>query len=438
MMDLSIIIPVGKREDDFKLIKQIKEKFKGCEIILIADKTNEFIKRERMEVDQFSFLNHSSRARALNEGARISTRNYLWFLHLDSNVKNIHSADLMGLGEFELATFLLQFDQANCWWIEAGANFRTKAFGIPFGDQSFLISKKLFNFIGKFNEQLLEGEDHEFIWRMKSLNVKLNIVNKNIITSAKKYLNRRMIQTLRNLVKTIIQAIKFYKKKKSIVVATFLKDPSSNESKSRLRKELNDEFVNILNKKLLNITHQNLKRLNFKNKFHFVKVCKHNDEASLNSLITIHQGTFINQDQALSLIMSEVSELGLKTIGKVAILGSDIPSLNTDDLNKAFSNTLTNRSLFFATEDGGFCFMLTKDKNVVQCLSKIKSSTSLVMQTLMNCLGSIDLFEKIYTDVDVNLDLKKAYEQLKLNEAHLTHTQKDLLNFLRTNEKDFI
>jgi hypothetical protein len=28
MMDLSIIIPVGKREDDFKLIKQIKESLK--------------------------------------------------------------------------------------------------------------------------------------------------------------------------------------------------------------------------------------------------------------------------------------------------------------------------------------------------------------------------------------------------------------------------
>ena len=48
MMDLSIIIPVGKREDDFKLIKQIKEKFKGCEIILVIDKDNQFFKQARM------------------------------------------------------------------------------------------------------------------------------------------------------------------------------------------------------------------------------------------------------------------------------------------------------------------------------------------------------------------------------------------------------
>ena len=321
MMDLSIIIPVGKREDDFKLIKQIKEKFKGCEIILVIDEDNQFFKQAKMEVDQLSFLSHSSRAKALNAGVRLSTRNHLWFLHLDSNIENISSADLTELSEFELATFLLQFDQANCWWIAAGANFRTKAFGIPFGDQSFLMSKKLFNFIGPFNERLLEGEDHEFIWRTKSLNIKLNVINKNIITSAKKYLNQKIVQTLKTLSKTLVQAIKFRKKKKSIVVATFLKDPSSKESKSRLRNELDDEFVNHLNEKFLNITNQNLNQLNLKEDIHFVKVCKQSDQASLNSLSPMHQGTFLNQDQALSLIMSEVSELALKTIGKVALLG---------------------------------------------------------------------------------------------------------------------
>ena len=196
--------------------------------------------------------------------------------------------------------------------------------------------------------------------------------------------------------------------------------------------------VNHLNEKFLNITNQNLNRLNLKKDIHFIKVCKHNDEANLNSLSPIHQGTFLNQDQALSLMMSEVSQLALKTIGKVALLGSDIPTLNADDLNQALSNKLANKSLFFATADGGFCFMLSKDQNVVQCLSKINSSTSSVMQTLKSCLGSVDVVEKIYTDVDVSLDLKKAYEQLQLNETHLTDAQKDLLIFLRANGKSFI
>ena len=52
-MDLSIIIPVARRENDFKLIKQLKEKFKGCEIIVVSDETNEFIKSAKLQVVQF-------------------------------------------------------------------------------------------------------------------------------------------------------------------------------------------------------------------------------------------------------------------------------------------------------------------------------------------------------------------------------------------------
>ena len=239
-MDLSIIIPVARRENDFKLIKQLREKFKGCEIIIVCDETNEVIKSAKLQVDQFHLLKNSSRAKALNKGANLSNRKNLWFLHLDSNIEHIQLSDLTGLDEFTVSTFLLEFDQTNCWWIAAGANFRTKTFGIPFGDQSFLMSKKLFNFAGGFDENLSLGEDHEFIWRIKSLNIKLNIINKKIITSAIKYENKKIYQSLKTLWKTILQAIKFYQEKKTIVLGVFLKDPRSIESKSRLRKILND------------------------------------------------------------------------------------------------------------------------------------------------------------------------------------------------------
>ena len=72
-MDLSIIIPVARREHDFKLIKQLREKFQNCEIIIVCDETNEFIKSAELEVDQLYFLKNSSRAKALNKGASLST-----------------------------------------------------------------------------------------------------------------------------------------------------------------------------------------------------------------------------------------------------------------------------------------------------------------------------------------------------------------------------
>jgi glycosyltransferase A (GT-A) superfamily protein (DUF2064 family) len=436
-MDLSIIIPVAKHEDDFKLIKQLREKFKGCEIIIVCDENNEFIKSAKLEVDQLYLLKNSSRAKALNKGASLSNYKNLWFLHLDSNVEHIQLSDLTGVDEFTASTFLLKFDQANCWWIAAGANFRTKTFGIPFGDQSFLMSKKLFNFAGGFDENLSLGEDHEFIWRIKSLNIKLNIINKKIITSAIKYKNNKIYQSLKTLWKTILQAIKFYQEKKTIVFGIFLKDPKSIESKSRLRKTLNDEFVNELNENFINITNANLKKLQQSKKIHFIKVCKDTDEERLKSFSNIYKGKFINQDQGLNFIMSDLSKLSLQTVGKVALLGSDIPSLKVDELDQALSKRLEKGSHFFSTKDGGFCFMISNDEKVIECLSKVESSTRSVMEKLKECLYNIEVAKKVFTDVDVILDLKKVYEELKFAETNLSDEQKDLLNFLKVNEKSF-
>ena len=437
-MDLSIIIPVARREHDFKLIKQLREKFKNCEIIIVCDETNEFIKSAELEVNQLYFLKNSSRAKALNKGASLSTSKNLWFLHLDSNIKHIQLTDLIGLDPYTVSTFLLEFDEANCWWIAAGANFRTKTFGIPFGDQSFLLSKNLFNFTGGFDENLFLGEDHEFIWRIKSLNIKLNIINKKIITSAIKYKNRRVYQSVNTLWKTLCQAIKFYQVKKQIVLGVFIKDPQSPESKSRLRKTLHNTFVNELNEHFIHITNANLKRLQQRTKIHFLKVCKNTDEERLESFSNIYKGKFINQDQGLNLIMSDVSTLSLQTVGAIALLGSDIPSLTVNELDKALSKKLDKSSYFFSTKDGGFCFMLSNDEKVVECLSKVTSSTSSVMKSLTQCLDKIEIADKKFTDVDVILDLKTVYEELTIAETNLSDEQKKLLNFLKVNEKSFI
>ena len=437
-MDLSIIIPVARREHDFKLIKQLREKFQNCEIIIVCDETNEFIKSVELQVNQLYFLKNSSRAKALNKGASLSTSKNLWFLHLDSNIEHIQLTDLIGLDPYTVSTFLLEFNEANCWWIAAGANFRTKTFGIPFGDQSFLISKNLFNFTGGFNETLFLGEDHEFIWRIKSLNIKLNIINKKIITSAIKYKNRRVYQSVNTLWKTLCQAIKFYQVKKQIVLGVFIKDPQSPESKSRLRKTLHNTFVNELNEHFIHITNANLKRLQQRTKIHFLKVCKDTDEERLESFSNIYKGKFINQDQGLNLIMSDISKLSLQTVGKVALLGSDIPSLTVDELDKVLSKKLDKSSYFFSTKDGGFCFMLSNDEKVVECLSKVTSSTSSVMKSLTQCLDKIEIADKKFTDVDEILDLKKVYEELTIAETNLSDEQKKLLNFLKVNEKSFI
>jgi len=59
------------------------------------------------------------------------------------------------------------------------------------------------------------------------------------------------------------------------------------------------------------------------------------------------------------------------------------------------------------------------------------------MQTLTECLGQADVSNKIFTDVDVTLDLRRVYAQLRTNKGSLSNEQKDLLYFLKANEGSF-
>ena len=98
---------------------------------------------------------------------------YLWFLHIDSQINKIEKEDLDRLQKKQLGYFRLSFDEKKNNINAKGANFRSKNFNLPFGDQSFLIHKNLFNLIGRFDENLIEGEDHKFIWNAKSLGIEI-------------------------------------------------------------------------------------------------------------------------------------------------------------------------------------------------------------------------------------------------------------------------
>jgi len=52
-MSISVIIPVGHKDHDFKLIDQIKDKFDNFEIILAASYQNNEVKKLEEKVDKF-------------------------------------------------------------------------------------------------------------------------------------------------------------------------------------------------------------------------------------------------------------------------------------------------------------------------------------------------------------------------------------------------
>ena len=93
-MKLSIVVPIGHKDQNFKLFDQLKYKFKDYEIIAACSSQNIKAKKLEEHVDQFLTIQNSTRAKALNMGAENAKNSLLWFVHLDSDLSLIDLSDL--------------------------------------------------------------------------------------------------------------------------------------------------------------------------------------------------------------------------------------------------------------------------------------------------------------------------------------------------------
>ena len=435
-MKVSVIIPVGHKDQDFKVIDQIKEKFESFEIIVAASYQNNEAKNLEEKVDQFLSIHNSTRAKALNAGAEIAKNEMLWFLHLDSNISLIDNLDFEKVDDQKINTFLLKFDDEKLKYNSVGANLRTKYFKLPFGDQSFIINRRLFNFIGEFTESVDKGEDHEFIWKAKTVGVQVNIISNYILSSSIKYKEHPILQTLNTVKDTILQIFKFYKPKKKYVICHFFKDPKSPKSKTRLRKDISDEFVNELNENLIEILSDNIKQIK-KNKFIYqisVSELDHKNYAYKFSRIT--DGLYLTSQNELGASMKEVIEFNLRYFKKVVIVGTDIPFLSAKDIIDSLKST-SAKNVFYPTLDGGFCLLATSDNKILDIIDKVKYGTDTVLSDLTKNVSKLLIDNKFYQDIDVKDDLFKIYKDLKEKVYSLNPTLKKLYTLLYSNQKKF-
>jgi glycosyltransferase A (GT-A) superfamily protein (DUF2064 family) len=435
-MKVSVIIPVGHKDQDFKVIDQIKEKFESFEIIVAASYQNNEAKNLEEKVDQFLSIHNSTRAKALNAGAEIAKNEMLWFLHLDSNISLIDNLDFEKVDDQKINTFLLKFDDEKLKYNSVGANLRTKYFKLPFGDQSFIINRRLFNFIGEFTESVDKGEDHEFIWKAKTVGVQVNIISNYILSSSIKYKEHPILQTLNTVKDTILQIFKFYKPKKKYVICHFFKDPKSPKSKTRLRKDISDEFVNELNENLIEILSDNINQIK-KNKFIYqisVSEMDHKNYAYKFSRIT--DGLYLTSQNELGASMKEVIEFNLRYFKKVVIVGTDIPFLSAKDIIDSLKST-SAKNVFYPTLDGGFCLLATSDNKILDIIDKVKYGTDTVLSDLTKNVSRLLIDNKFYQDIDVKEDLLKIYKDLKEKVYSLNPTLKKLYTLLYSNQKKF-
>lgn len=130
-----------------------------------------------------------SRAIQMNEASAVATGEILVFLHADvlppkEFINNIQQSIE---NNFDAGFFSYRFDKEN-WFLRLNSSFTTHdGFFTGGGDQCLFIKKKIFNQLGKFNEQQALMEDFEFFGRMKKQKIPYMIIKNDLIVSARKY-----------------------------------------------------------------------------------------------------------------------------------------------------------------------------------------------------------------------------------------------------------
>ena len=164
-------------------------------------------------------ISKKTRAISLNEGARKTTSDHILFLHADSKIEDDTIENLINYIKVRnvegMYYFSLKFDQGKILRLNSiGANLRSFLFSLPYGDQGFCISRKLFMKTGGFPENVSYGEDLYFVLKLKQMGISILNNQNYIITSSRKYLNNGwLITTLQHQWRLISILFNFYFKR---------------------------------------------------------------------------------------------------------------------------------------------------------------------------------------------------------------------------------
>ena len=198
--DLSIVIPVGPEDDAWHhLLKELADFGQEPEIILSACRQQPA--DTELPGHAHWFCAAQGRAHQLNNGASQSARGYIWFVHADTRftpgvmeaVQHFIEADGQGLGYFRL---MFADDGPGLTRLNASAaNFRSRCFGLPFGDQGFIVRKSVFRQMNGFDESVALGEDLDFVVRLQAAGIPLHELPAELITSARRYRHHGWLST---------------------------------------------------------------------------------------------------------------------------------------------------------------------------------------------------------------------------------------------------
>lgn len=198
-MAISIIIPTLNEEDNIrKLLDNLKNLKGDFEVIFSdggsLDKTLDIIK----DFGNYKIINSDrGRAKQLNNGAKESNNDILFFLHADSVIEEnalIKIEDFIKNGN-KVGCLKIKFDSKKILMniFAVLSNLRVKYRNIAFGDQGIFIEKKFFEDIGMF-EDIPLMEDYKLSIKLKNI-CRIKYIDSYIISSSRRFEKNGIIKT---------------------------------------------------------------------------------------------------------------------------------------------------------------------------------------------------------------------------------------------------
>lgn len=209
-MKISIIIPTYNEAENIGQVLDYLNKSSNRENvaeIIISDGISEDNTLEIARIKGARIIEHKNagRAKQMNAGAKVATGDILYFLHADSYPpKGFDQYILHYFNKgYKAGSFRMKWDM-NHWLLNFFAWFTRFNFQwCRGGDQSMYIEKTLFRQLDGFNENYRFLEDYEIIPRIKKY-THFKVIQKDLITSARKYRKNGVLRLQMHVAKTYI------------------------------------------------------------------------------------------------------------------------------------------------------------------------------------------------------------------------------------------
>ena len=195
---ISVIIPTLNEANAIEATISNLKNCRQTEIIIVDGGSQDQTVAIARSMGASVLASAASKATQMNAGAAEALGDILLFLHADTCLpENFETCvpaalarDEVCAGAFSLG---IDSDAVGLRFIERVANWRSRFFQMPYGDQALFVSRNLFHEIGGYPEYPIM-EDFELVRRLKQKG-KIVILQESVQTSARRWLNFGILKT---------------------------------------------------------------------------------------------------------------------------------------------------------------------------------------------------------------------------------------------------